>query len=543
MGGVPGRGAAAPHGAPVRRPPRRPGSARRGRSTTRPAVRAPGSPRVSSCWCSTSRPRSHGSGRPRRTRSRRRQRVGMAGRDAHGAGGRRTAHQPGGLPRPLRRAGQGLDRPRPGPLAGALLVRRRGHGGAAAAADRGRRGARRLPVRHPAGAGRRVPGRVRGPGRPAAGGCGHPGPPGRRTPAPPARPRGGRRRPVAELVHRGRWGRLESRIRDLAERAPGCRAGPRGAVDWRHGLRGDVARAGAGRTLVRVGRLLPAAVDRRRGRAARLVHRGRRGPRAAAGDRRPRQPGRLVGRRRRGRPCSPAPTSTASSTAVRTTARWAWSPGWRRSTCCASAGSSRPGRWGCRCSSRRRGRASASPASARGWRPATLDWAAARELRDRDGTALPDALAAAGLGEGARWDALDRVGCFVELHVEQGRDLVDRGAAVGVGSGIWPHGRYRFDFAGEANHAGTTRMEDRHDPMLTYAMTALAAAQAGAAGRGAGHLRPGRGRAQRHQRGAVAGHRAGSTRGPRPGRRSTSWSTVVSRQAQERAGRDGTRSR
>jgi N-carbamoyl-L-amino-acid hydrolase len=64
---------------------------------------------------------------------------------------------------------------------------------------------------------------------------------------------------------------------------------------------------------------------------------------------------------------------------------------------------------------------------------------------------------------------------FVELHVEQGRDLVDRGAAVGVASEIWPHGRYRFDFEGEANHAGTTRMEDRADPMLTYAMTALAA--------------------------------------------------------------------
>ena len=42
-------------------------------------------------------------------------------------------------------------------------------------------------------------------------------------------------------------------------------------------------------------------------------------------------------------------------------------------------------------------------------------------------------------------------------------------------SEIWPHGRWRFDFAGQANHAGTTRMEDRRDPMLTYAMTALAA--------------------------------------------------------------------
>jgi N-carbamoyl-L-amino-acid hydrolase len=106
-----------------------------------------------------------------------------------------------------------------------------------------------------------------------------------------------------------------------------------------------------------------------------------------------------------------------------------------------------------------------------------VDWSVARELRDRDGVFLPDALAAAGLGgsEPGRWSQLDDVGCFVELHVEQGRDLVDRGAAIGVASGIWPHGRYRFEFTGEANHAGTTRMEDRRDPMLTYAMTALAA--------------------------------------------------------------------
>ncbi len=102
--------------------------------------------------------------------------------------------------------------------------------------------------------------------------------------------------------------------------------------------------------------------------------------------------------------------------------------------------------------------------------------AAAQELRDRDGVPLPDAMAASGLdpslGPGR---LLEGVGVFVELHVEQGRDLVDRGAAIGVASEIWPHGRYRFDFTGEANHAGTTRMEDRHDPMLTYAMTAMAA--------------------------------------------------------------------
>ncbi|QIG46234.1 allantoate amidohydrolase [Nocardioides anomalus] len=98
-----------------------------------------------------------------------------------------------------------------------------------------------------------------------------------------------------------------------------------------------------------------------------------------------------------------------------------------------------------------------------------LTWSAAAGLRDRDGVALADVV------EGGGPALLEGVGAFVELHVEQGRDLVDRDAPVGVASEIWPHGRYRFDFAGEANHAGTTRMADRRDPMLTYAMTALAA--------------------------------------------------------------------
>ena len=96
-------------------------------------------------------------------------------------------------------------------------------------------------------------------------------------------------------------------------------------------------------------------------------------------------------------------------------------------------------------------------------------WERARELRDRDGVAFGDVVA------GGSSTLLAEVATYVELHVEQGRDLVDRGAAVGVGSEIWPHGRYRLDFTGQANHAGTTRMEDRADPMLTYAMTALAA--------------------------------------------------------------------
>ncbi len=102
----------------------------------------------------------------------------------------------------------------------------------------------------------------------------------------------------------------------------------------------------------------------------------------------------------------------------------------------------------------------------------------AARLRDADGVTLPRAMELAGDDPdaiGPDPERLARVGAFVELHVEQGRALDLTGDRVGVASAIWPHGRWRFDFRGEANHAGTTRLDDRRDPMLTYANTVLAA--------------------------------------------------------------------
>ncbi|KUF19473.1 Zn-dependent hydrolase [Streptomyces silvensis] len=103
---------------------------------------------------------------------------------------------------------------------------------------------------------------------------------------------------------------------------------------------------------------------------------------------------------------------------------------------------------------------------------------AAYELRDADGVTLPEAMERAGYDPeaiGPDPERLARVGAFVELHVEQGRALDLSGDPVGIASAIWPHGRWRFDFRGEANHAGTTRLVDRRDPMLSYAETVLAA--------------------------------------------------------------------
>ncbi|HET7474896.1 MAG TPA: allantoate amidohydrolase [Dermatophilaceae bacterium] len=99
-------------------------------------------------------------------------------------------------------------------------------------------------------------------------------------------------------------------------------------------------------------------------------------------------------------------------------------------------------------------------------------------LQDADGRSLAEALRAAGRRPeqvGPDPQTLRRVGCFVELHVEQGRALVDLGRPLGVGTRIWPHGRWRLDFPGQANHAGTTALADRHDALLGLAATVLAA--------------------------------------------------------------------
>ena len=102
----------------------------------------------------------------------------------------------------------------------------------------------------------------------------------------------------------------------------------------------------------------------------------------------------------------------------------------------------------------------------------------ARGLTDVDGITMAEAMLRAGrdpdsLGRDER--TLARIGAFVELHIEQGRYLDALGRAVAVGSDIWPHGRWRIDVPGAANHAGTTALDEREDAMLGIAATIIAA--------------------------------------------------------------------
>jgi N-carbamoyl-L-amino-acid hydrolase len=107
----------------------------------------------------------------------------------------------------------------------------------------------------------------------------------------------------------------------------------------------------------------------------------------------------------------------------------------------------------------------------------------ARALADTAGVTLAEAMAAAGHdpgGIGPDEDLLAAVGAYVELHIEQGRALADLGAAIAIGEQIWPHGRWRLDFTGRPDHAGTATLADRRDPMLPFAAAVLAARQAAA---------------------------------------------------------------
>ena len=107
-----------------------------------------------------------------------------------------------------------------------------------------------------------------------------------------------------------------------------------------------------------------------------------------------------------------------------------------------------------------------------------LDPATVTDRVDREGTPMRTALGGFGVRPellGGDRHRLDGIAAFVELHVEQGRSMADSGHAIGVATGIWPHGRWRLAFRGTADHAGTTRLDDRRDPTLPLAATVASA--------------------------------------------------------------------
>jgi allantoate deiminase len=97
---------------------------------------------------------------------------------------------------------------------------------------------------------------------------------------------------------------------------------------------------------------------------------------------------------------------------------------------------------------------------------------------DAAGTSLHDAIAEyggdpGGLDAAAR--APDSLAAYVEVHIEQGPVLDERGVALGVVSAIAGQTRVALGFSGVAGHAGTVPMELRRDALCAAADMVLAA--------------------------------------------------------------------
>ncbi len=106
------------------------------------------------------------------------------------------------------------------------------------------------------------------------------------------------------------------------------------------------------------------------------------------------------------------------------------------------------------------------------------------QVRDASGTSIGQALAALGLPPpglpprglppGGRSTG-PLPGAFVELHIEQGTTLAERGLAVGVVSEIVAMAGLTLRFSGERGHAGGTAMTGRRDALVAAARFVLGA--------------------------------------------------------------------
>lgn len=88
------------------------------------------------------------------------------------------------------------------------------------------------------------------------------------------------------------------------------------------------------------------------------------------------------------------------------------------------------------------------------------------KFTDKDGISIRDAMESYGLYpdkiKSVIWDK-DRLGSFLELHIEQGPVLDQKKIDLGIVSGIVGMERYLITVKGRADHAGTTPMDMRKD--------------------------------------------------------------------------------
>jgi N-carbamoyl-L-amino-acid hydrolase len=97
-------------------------------------------------------------------------------------------------------------------------------------------------------------------------------------------------------------------------------------------------------------------------------------------------------------------------------------------------------------------------------------------LTDPDGVTLTDALTACGVDldrTGEATASLNGAVAYLELHIEQGPVLLDRGRLASAVSGTVGVERHLVTFTGQAAHAGSTPMLTRRDSLAAAARAAL----------------------------------------------------------------------
>ena len=99
-----------------------------------------------------------------------------------------------------------------------------------------------------------------------------------------------------------------------------------------------------------------------------------------------------------------------------------------------------------------------------------------RQLADRDGVTLPDALREHGVDLDRALEArsqLEDAAAYLELHIEQGPVLESMDLPLGAVLGTFGVERHRITWRGQAAHAGSTPMDQRRDALAGAAKLAL----------------------------------------------------------------------
>lgn len=106
-----------------------------------------------------------------------------------------------------------------------------------------------------------------------------------------------------------------------------------------------------------------------------------------------------------------------------------------------------------------------------------LELPAVLRRRDDDGISVEAALASAGIepsavGEARQW--LAKLAGFIEIHIDQSTAVAEAGVPVGIVSSLASRTRLEVELRGQADHAGTTPVRQRHDALAAAAHLILA---------------------------------------------------------------------